>query len=152
MNTNGIISFFLKRKWILLLLCIITPAGFLFKGYCGPGHKWFNDYGAALPYEVFWCLVIFFFIPARKHATPIAISIFVITSILEILQLWHPWFLQNARSTFLGKTFLGTTFVWWDFPHYLLGCLIGWFSMRALAKGFDESNSQLNGPTKKSCD
>ncbi len=146
---SSIILFLLKRKWIILSLFVIMPAGFLFKGYSGPGHKWFNNYGAALLYEVFWCLVVFFFIPRKKYATRIAVSIFIITSMLETLQLWHPWFLQKVRLTFLGKALLGTTFVWWDFPYYLLGCFIGWLGMRALSKGFGECDSQHNLATKE---
>lgn len=133
---SNIISFLRKRKWILVSLCIVTPTGFLFKNYSGLGHTWFNDYGAALLYEVFWCLVAFFFLPNKRYTKAIAISVLVITSILETLQLWQPWFLQEVRSTFLGAALLGTTFVWWDFPHYLLGSLLGWLWMRALAKGF----------------
>lgn len=95
-------------------------------------------------YEVFWCLVVFFFVPNRKHTTSIAVSVFVITSTLETLQLWHPQFLQQVRSTFLGKTLLGTTFVWWDFPHYLLGCVIGWLCMRTVSKTFDATKAFAN--------
>jgi hypothetical protein len=134
MNTDTIISFFLKRKWILIALLIVTPAGFLFKFYSGPGHRWFNDYGAGVMYEIFWCMVIFFFCPRKKAAAKIAVGVFLVTSFLEILQLWHPWFLQQARSTFLGASLLGTTFVWWDFPHYVLGCVIGWLWMRTISK------------------
>ena len=134
MNTGSIVSFFLKRKWILIALLIVTPTGFLCKSYSGPGSYWFNNYGAALFYEVFWCLAIFFFIPRRKYTTSVAIGVLIITCILETLQLWQPAFLQQLRSTFLGQTLLGTTFVWWDFPHYLLGCFIGWLYMRAISK------------------
>ena len=137
MSTNSIILYFLKRKWILAGLLVVTPAGFLCKWYAGPANRWFNNYGAGLLYEVFWCLTVFFFIPNKKHTTPIAIGVFAITSILETLQLWKPPFLQELRSTFLGKALLGTTFVWWDFPHYVLGCTIGWLCMRLLSKGTD---------------
>ena len=130
---SSIIAFLLKRKWIIFSLCIVTPAGFLFKFYAGAGHKWFNDYGAGLLYEIFWCLVVFFFIPYRKYITRIALWVLVITCILETLQLWHPPFLQLIRSTFLGSALIGTTFVWWDFPHYVLGCAIAWVLMKALA-------------------
>lgn len=131
-KADSVIAFFLRRKWILLSLCLVTPAGFLFKFYAGPCHKWFNDYGAGLLYEVFWCLVVFFFIPYRKYITPIALWVFIVTCILEILQLWHPSFLQQIRGTFLGAALLGTTFVWWDFPHYILGSLIGYFLLHAI--------------------
>jgi len=51
------------RKYILLALLVVTPTGFLFKFYVGPGRWWFNDYGAGLLYEVSWVLVIFSFFP-----------------------------------------------------------------------------------------
>lgn len=138
MNLNAgssAIAFLLKRKWIILSLCLVTPAGFLSKFYAGIGHKWFNNYGAGLLYELFWCLVVFFFIPRRKYITRIALWIFIITCILEILQLWHPPLLEQIRSTFLGAAFIGTTFVWWDFPHYAIGCAAGWVWMRAISEG-----------------
>ena len=134
MNASDIISFFSKRKWILLSLCVVTPAGFLFKSYRGIANEWFNDYGAGVLYEVFWCLLVFFFVLRRRHITTIAISVFVITSLLETLQLWQPPLLQHIRSTFLGSALLGTTFVWWDFPHYVLGCFLGWLWLRALSR------------------
>ncbi len=136
MNPSTIVSFFLKRKWILVALFIVTPTGFLFKWYSGPAHRWFNNYGAGVMYEIFWCLLIFFFYPRKKAATKIAVGVLLVTSILETLQLWHPWFLQQVRSTFLGGALLGTTFVWWDFPHYVLGCVIGWLCMRVILKTF----------------
>jgi hypothetical protein len=138
MNTGSIVSFFSKRWWVLVALFIVTPAGLLSKSYSGTGHKWFNEYGGGVLYEVFWCLVIFFFAPKRKYATTIAVAVLLITCILETLQLWQPLFLQQARSSFLGRTLLGTTFVWWDFPHYVLGCFIGWLCMRAISKKSQE--------------
>ncbi len=138
MNIRSIVSFFSKRKWILVALFIVTPAGFLSKSYSGAGHWWFNDYGGGLLYDVFWCLVVFFFVPKKKYAAPIAVVVLLITCILETLQLWHPPFLQLVRSYYLGSALLGTTFVWWDFPHYVLGCFIGWLCMRAISKKSDE--------------
>ena len=139
MSTNGIGSFFVKRRWVFVVLSLITPAGFLCKWYAGPAQSWFNNYGAAVFYEIFWCMVVFLFFARKEAAAKIAIGVFVITALLEILQLWQPPLLQQIRSTFPGKTLLGTTFVWWDFPYYVLGCLIGWLAMRVLSKGFKPS-------------
>ena len=133
-NMKSIGSFIWKRRWILLFLLVVTPLGFLSKSYSGPGHKWFNNYGGGVLYEVFWCLVIFFFVPSRKNAFSIAVGVFLVTSVLEVLQLWQAGFLQQIRSTFLGGALLGNTFVWWDFPHYALGCFIGWCFMRVLSR------------------
>jgi hypothetical protein len=117
------------RKRILISLLIVIPMGFLFKLYTGPARRWFNDYAAGVMYEIFWCLVLFFFWPHRESTTRITVAVLIITSTLEVLQLWHPWALEQVRSTFLGRALLGTTFSWWDFPHYILGCTIGRFWM-----------------------
>jgi hypothetical protein len=60
------------------------------------------------------------------------VAVFAVTCALEVLQLWHPAPLEAVRGTFLGRTLLGTTFVWWDFPHYALGCALGAWSGRRL--------------------
>jgi hypothetical protein len=107
-------------------LLVVTPLGFAFKFYSGPGGSWFNNYGAGVLYEIFWILLAFLFFPTRKAANAIPVYVFVITCILEFLQVWHPPFLEAIRSSFLGSALIGTTFVWWDIPHYVLGSLIGW--------------------------
>ncbi|MBA7683417.1 hypothetical protein ES703_91781 [subsurface metagenome] len=105
---------------------IVIPVGFCFKLYSGPGSWWYNNYGAGVLYEIFCILLAFLFFPSKRPANVIPVYVFVTTCILEFLQLWHPPFLQEFRSHFLGSALIGTTFVWWDFPHYVLGCLIGW--------------------------
>jgi len=120
------------RLKTLLLLCIVVPAGFGFKWYKGPERWWFNDYGAAVMYEIFWCLLVFLAWPRRKEAGRIAFLVLAATCILEFMQLWQPSFLQIIRTTFLGASLIGTTFVWWDFPHYVLGCFIGWLLLRSI--------------------
>jgi len=118
-----------------LSLLIVTPAGFAFKLHSGPGAWWFNNYGAGVLYEVFWILAAFLVFPSKGSANSISVVVFVITSLLEFLQLWHPPFLQEFRSYFLGSALIGTTFVWWDFPHYVLGCVMGWGWVRFLSRG-----------------
>jgi len=124
---------FSTRVRIVLSLLVVTPVGFYFKLYSGLAQDWFNNYGAGVLYVVFWCLVLFFFFPRREMISKIALGVFVATCFLEVLQLWHPAILEQIRSTFLGSAIIGTTFVWWDFPHYILGCTIGWFWIRILS-------------------
>ena len=115
---------------VTLSLLVVTPLGFAFKFYSGPGNGWFNNYGAGVLYEIFWILLAFLFFPSKRSANVIPVYVFLITCILELLQLWHPPFLETIRSSFLGSALIGTTFVWWDFPHYVLGCLMGWGCLR----------------------
>ena len=132
MDFKVFISFLLYRIRIILSLCLVVPLGFWFKLYDGPGAWWFNNYGAGVVYEIFWCLVMFLLWPKKRNVIRIAVAVFFLTCALEVLQLWHPGFLQGIRDTFLGAAMIGTTFTWWDFPHYALGCLIGWLWMRGI--------------------
>ena len=125
-----------KRKYqLVLLLClaVIFPLGLASKFYQGPLDWWVNDFGGGMLYEVFWILLV---ISIWPRAAPfwVAFWVFWLTAFVEVLQLWHPPFLTAIRSTFLGKMLLGTTFVWWDFPHYLVACLFTWLGLRALRK------------------
>jgi hypothetical protein len=131
---NTLVRDFVIRKYVGVSLLIVTPLGFLFKFYAGPAKWWFNNYGAGLLYEVFWVLVISLFIPKKQYVRRIPIWVFVVTCALEVLQLWHPWVLQEIRSYFLGRALIGTSFVWWDFPHYAIGCLIGWVSIKSIIR------------------
>ena len=122
-------------RWRAALgLAVVAPLGFATKLYAGPGHLWFNHYGGGVLYEVFWILVVFGLWPRPPWVGRIPAGVLAATCALEVLQLWEPWFLQAIRSTFVGRTLLGTTFVWWDFPHYLLGCVLGWLWIRRLAR------------------
>ena len=123
----------IPRRKILITLLVVIPLGFGSKFYRGPGAWWFNDYAGGILYEVFWCLVVAFM---RPEASGLRIALWVlgITSLLECLQLWHPPLLEIIRSTFVGRTLIGTSFTWWDFPYYLIGCGVGWAWIGLLRK------------------
>lgn len=113
-----------QRLLILLSLIVIMPIGFLTKFYEGPAQIWVNNSLGGLFYEIFWCLVagfVFTNINPRK----IAIWVFILTCFLEFLQLWHPSFLETVRSGFIGRTILGNSFTWNDFPYYFAGSFLG---------------------------
>jgi hypothetical protein len=120
------------RKYCIYSLLAVVPIGFLSKFYSGPGRRWFNDFGVGLFYEIFWILIIFLILPKKKLVNKIPLWVFIITCILESLQLWHPKILQTIRSFFIGAALIGTTFSWWDFPHYAIGCYLGWLWLRWL--------------------
>ena len=70
----------------------------------------------------------------RLSPAAAALSALAGTSLVELLQLWHPPFLQAARATRVGQLVLGSTFAWTDFPFYLLGALLGLLLARCLAR------------------
>ena len=127
---------------IIISLLIVVAMGFLFKFYSGFAHQWFNNYGAALFYEIFWCLFVFLLVRNRKAVMQIPLWVFGITCVLEFLQMWHPPILEQFRATFLGRLLIGTTFVWRDFLYYAVGCLLGWFWLRQLEARGDAKKSQ----------
>jgi len=108
----------------LIALALITPLGFATKAYAGPAAWWVEGYLGGVLYEVFWILAV---LAVRPTWSPwrVAAGVLAVTCFLECLQLWHPPLLQALRGTFLGSALLGTTFVWWDFPHYVVGCIAG---------------------------
>ena len=117
----------------LLSVLIIVPVGFYCKFYNGPAENWVNNSLGGVFYVIFWCLVVLLFLGNTKPWR-IAIVVLTITCFLEFLQLWHHQFLQFIRSYFVGRTILGTSFTWYDFPYYFVGCGIGWFWMTCLKK------------------
>jgi hypothetical protein len=122
------------RLKIIISLIVTVPLGFGLKYWTGPGSSWCNAHGAAVLYELFWCLCAFFLFPKRRNIPVIAAAVFIITCILEIMQLWHPPLLEAIRSCAIGAWLIGNYFDWWDFPHYVLGSGLGWAVMRVLGR------------------
>ena len=120
-----------------LSLLIIVPIGFYSKFYNGPSATWVNNSLGGVFYVIFWCLLFFLYFSKGKPGV-IAGMVLAATCLLEFMQLWHPPLLQWIRGYFIGRTVLGTTFTWSDFPYYFLGSAIGWLWMKILqdsAKG-----------------
>jgi hypothetical protein len=126
-------------------LCIVVPIGLYTKRYAGPAARWVNNSLGGVFYEIFWCLLLF--VPLnRGQPWIIATSVLAVTCLLEFLQLWHPPLLECMRSTWIGRTVLGTSFTWLDFPYYLVGCGIGWAWLRGL-----QSVDRRSCPSCESC-
>lgn len=122
-----------QQRLTVLSILIITPIGFMSKFYSGPGYYWVNNSLGGVFYEIFWCLVFLFILPKARPAI-IASIVFIVTCILEFMQLWHPPFLEYLRQFFIGRTILGTSFTWWDFPYYVVGSAIGWLWMGGILR------------------
>ena len=130
-----------SRISILLCLLIITPLGLLSKAYTGIGKEWVQDYSGDILYEIFWCLVVFWFVlPIKDFAwlntitLKISSWVFIITCAIEISQLWFYLVPQSIKSSLVWRMLLGAGFAWWDFPHYALGSLIGWWIINQIGR------------------
>lgn len=112
-----------KRRWTCLFIALIVPLGFLTKFYSGPASSWVNNSLGGILYVIFWSL-LFSVLFTRTGPWKVALMVTGATFVLEFLQLWHPVFLENIRSTFLGAAFLGNTFVITDLFYYLVGLVV----------------------------
>ena len=117
----------------ILILLILVPTGFYTKIYSGSGHEWINNKLGGVLYEIFWCLVFYIILPKSKPVK-IAIWVFIITCILEFVQLLDNAFLEIIRSNFIGQTIIGNSFTWSDFPYYFIGSVLGYLILKNLEK------------------
>ena len=117
------------RAFIIIIL--IVPVGFTTKYYKGPAAGWINNSLGGVFYEIFWCLFLFIFFHRPKPIS-LTLTVFIVTCILEFLQLWHFGFLEFIRSNFVGRTIVDTSFSWSDFIYYIIGSLIGYFMLEWL--------------------
>ena len=125
-----------KHKHIIIaigLLIIIIPIGFYSKLYTGLGNEWVNNKLSGVFYEIFWCLVLYILFPKVKPYK-IAVWVFLITCILEFVQLLNNGILEIIRSTFIGQTIIGSSFSWTDFPYYFIGSVLGYLILKKLEK------------------
>jgi hypothetical protein len=74
----------------------------------------------------------------------IALGVLVATCILEFSQISRAPILELIRSNFIGRTIIGSTFDWFDFPYYFLGSGIGWFWLTRL-KAAGKKDGHLSG-------
>ena len=108
--------------WLTLLLIL----GIYTKHYSGPFSTLVNLNLGGLFYVTFGVLLFSIVFPKLSYLFH-ALAALVITSILEILQLWHPPLLETIRANVIGRTILGNSFSWRDFPWYLVGSILGYF-------------------------
>ncbi len=128
-----------KKLWALISLIVIIPIGFYSKFYHGPGFSCVNNSLGGVFYEIFLCLILFL-IFSKLKSWIIAVLVFIITCLMEFLQLWHPPCLEFLRNSFLGKAILGNSFNWNDFVYYFVGVIIGWSWMIFLNKKRSKSS------------
>ena len=127
-----------KKRQILLLILITTILGFASKFYEGTFELWVNNSLSGMFYEIFWCLVAFLFF---NNYLSISIIVFIVTCILEFLQLWHPVFLEYIRNSFIGRTLIGNSFSYNDFIYYFIGCLISYVIMKKINDFYYKTSS-----------
>ncbi len=122
-----------EQKYKIIGAILLVPIGFYSKFYNGIAKNWVNNSLGGVFYVMFFAFV-FSIIFSKTNITKISIIVGIATSILEILQLWKPPFLELIRSNFFGRTLLGNSFTYSDFVYYLIGTILAIISLKLLAK------------------
>ncbi|MBN3035170.1 MAG: DUF2809 domain-containing protein [Bacteroidales bacterium] len=131
-------------RWLTaVILAAVVVGGIFALEYTGPGHLWIRFSLGGFLYELFWCLLAFLLFP-RLRPLNIALTVFIATCLLEILQLWQNPLIQQIRETFAGKILLGNRFNVWDFPWYLTGSLAGWGLMKRIRRYGQKADQPVN--------
>lgn len=133
-------KFIITRKRTIISLIIIIPLGFYTKFYSGLYSEWVNNSLGGVLYVIFWSLVIFLLLP-KLRPLKIGLIVFIVTCLLELMQLWRPAFLEFIRSYFIGRTILGTSFSPPDFLYYFAGFLLSVLILRLLNR-IENRNSE----------
>lgn len=118
-----------KNKTLIYLAIVITILGFASKFYTGPYRHFFNDKLAGMFYVIFWTLLAAFFV-SLKRTSLIVTVVFLVTCGLEWTQHYSNPVLEMIRSTFIGRSIIGSTFSWYDYPFYLAGAIISWLLLQ----------------------
>jgi hypothetical protein len=124
------------RKYRLALLIgmiLIIPLGYSVRFATGLGSPVFQDVFGSIAYQILLMFLFAFFYP-RVNLVKVAIGVFILSSAIELLQLWQPPFLQAIRATWAGRVLLGNTFLLADFPPYAIGSFIGWLGLKRLRR------------------
>lgn len=112
-----------RYRWAgCFALCVLVLVGLGTKWYGGLGQVWVRDFSGDILYEMAWVMLLGIW-KIRWPARTIAIGVFVVTGLVELTQLIP--FPADLKAHLLWRLLLGTTFSFWDYPHYLLGCLLG---------------------------
>jgi hypothetical protein len=136
--SNQISVYMPERKSLiktLFLIILIAALGIFAKLVPINSHfNWISVHLSGMFYVTELSLILYLFF-SDHFISLLVLAAFLLTSVIEFLQNWHPAFLEPVRSTFLGHAVLGSTFSWLDFPWYIGGALLGWFLLKWVKKG-----------------
>lgn len=110
-------------------LVFVVPFGLATKRFPIEAAPWVAESAGGAFYVIFFCLFARLLWPTAR-AWLAALAVLVATCGVEVLQLWHPAWLDAIRATRPGGLVLGSSFSWADFPWYFLGaaCGLAWLA------------------------
>lgn len=114
-----------SRRTVIALCALAAFACLMYAATREHLPGWWKSSAGGIPYVLFFIFLWAILFPTRKCILPICVGVTLITSALEVLQLWNPPALSAIRKTRLGVSLLGGQFEASDFVAYLVGCVIG---------------------------
>lgn len=123
-----------NRATILIVMLFLVPLGFATKFYSGPGRDWIVNYAGDILYPMFWFFLVLFIQP-KSSPVKLACAVFIFSTAIEFTQLLTFPILVQIRSTFIGRTLIGTGFVPIDVLYYFIGSALAFGSYRLLHLG-----------------
>ena len=139
MFTSQKIPLFRRRLAFLVTVLAVTPLGFATKLYVGVGESWVHLYAGDILYPVFWYFLFLTFFPRFNPYLLAALNL-AFDSICEFSQLLQTPLLESIRSTFIGRTLIGTGFDSHDFYYYLIGNILAVILYRFLLLSISPRN------------
>ena len=128
-------NFFSYKLSLIIASILMIPLGIGCKIFNGAGSEVISNKLAGTVYVVFWTL-LFQFLYIRTRPLKIAVWVFIVTSALEFSQLLKFGFLNQIRTSIIGRSLIGSSFSFSDFIFYFIGAAFGWFLIRVLQKIF----------------
>lgn len=117
LNWNNI-----QKLSILVLLILL---GVSTKLYTGIGSGIIHNYVGGIIYVIFWNFLFIFLFP-KYSPYKLLIWVFLVTSVIEIIQLIHIPLLEQFRKNFIFSVLFGNTFNLFDFIGYFIATCIVW--------------------------
>jgi hypothetical protein len=102
----------------------------MWRYYRGWAQHWIRFYISGIVYVMILSVGLFAILPSRKNVLRIPLIVFVLTCVLEFLQLYKPPFLQAFRAILIGAALIGTDFVWLQFPFYIVGAVCSYLLLK----------------------
>jgi len=143
----------MRTRTAIALVCLLAVGLTATYGSTAFLGAWGRRHAGGVLYVVFWALALQFSRPQGRPGVHALIA-FIGTCMIEALQLVHvPW-LDALRTTRVGEILLGSTFDWFDVPHYALGaglavCVLLLFTLVPTGNGAGGGRPARHAPGRK---